>query len=354
MKALWKKHVTPASLAPGSVVYTGSPRTEPVRISVIDYDEEHLSETDDVSVEECLAFRTTRSVSWINLTGVHEADIISRIGEAYDIHPLTLEDIVHTDQRPKQDEFEAYQFVVVRMLHHRPDDDHLSSEQVGLLIGDRWVISFQEYSGDVFEPVRERIRGAKGRIRRLGADYLSYALIDTIVDHYFHVIDEIGTDIEAVEESVLGGSDDGAVEAIGRLRNKVLFVRKTVWPVREVCKDLLSAENKLVSQKVRVFFRDVEDHVLQAVEALDAQRELLAGIMDLYQTNQGNRMNEIMKLLTMIGTIFIPLSFLAGLYGMNFEVMPELGWPFGYPVLLLVMAGVATGFLFYFRRKRWL
>ncbi len=347
-----KKRQHKAGMAPGTIAFVGEARTAPVALTLINYGPEHLSERPLENAAEAVGFRATPEVSWINLDGVHDEDVIRQIGTDFGIDALVLEDIVNTGQRPKLEEYDGYLFAVVKML--RIEEGQLKSEQVSLVVGPAYVVSFQEEPGDVFDPVRERIRHGRGRIRRLGADYLAYALLDVIVDHYFVVLEHFGEQTERLEEEVTGEATEATQQRINALRRDLVLMRRAVWPVRELLLALDRSDSDLVRSETRPFLRDAYDHAVQVIEVLESLREVLSGLHDLYMSNLSNRMNEVMKVLTIIGTIFIPLTFVAGIYGMNFEYMPELGYRYAYPIALAAMLIIGIVLVFYFRRKGWI
>jgi magnesium transporter len=306
------------------------------------------------TIEECFPFRDTPTVTWINIDGLHEVGIIEKIGKHFSIHPLILEDILHTGQRPKMEDFEDYIFLVVKMFYYDEKDDEIKMEQVSLLLGSNFVISFQEREGDIFDPIRERIRNHKGRIRMMKADYLGYALLDTIVDNYFIILEKIGEDIENIEEELVTRPTPETLQTIHNLKRELIVLRKSIWPLREVVNSLERGESPLINEATGVYLRDVYDHTIQVIDTIETFRDMVSGMLDIYLSSISNKMNEVMKVLTIIATIFIPLTFVAGIYGMNFEFMPELKWHWGYFAALLVMVAVAVIMVFYFRRKRWL
>ncbi|UCC25212.1 MAG: magnesium/cobalt transporter CorA [Gemmatimonadales bacterium] len=344
---------------PGTVVYVGTERAEPARISFMDYDGDVFSEggrADErtVSLDEVLSVLDGPRTTWVNLDGIHEVEMVQGLADHLGIHRLVQEDIVHSSQRAKLEEYPDHLYLVMRMLHWDAESASVQDEQLSLVLGQGAVLTFQERRGDVFEGVRDRLRTGKGTIRSRGADYLAYALIDSVVDHYFHIIEAISDHVEALEPQVLEDPSPEALAAIHRLRREMLVIRRGVWPLRDLLSQLYRDESGFIGADTRVFLRDVYDHAVQVVDTVETLRDLVGGLMDLYLTGVSNRMNEVMKVLTIIATIFIPLSFLAGLYGMNFDSMPELHQPWGYPGLLLVMAAVAGAMLLFFRRKGWL
>jgi magnesium transporter len=349
-----------AGLPPGSLEHVGERKVENVRLTVFDYDHDTATEVHIEQVEECLPLKDRPSVTWLNVDGLHDTETLRSIGEAFHIHPLVLEDILHTDQRPKAEYFEGYVFLVLRMLYHESGATDLVSEQVSLILGDRFVISFQERPGDVFDPIRDRIKNANGRIRREGADYLAYALLDAIVDNYFVVLERVGDRIEALEDELVEAFDDFSLAVVHTLKRDMIHLRRSIWPLREVINSLSREDTRLIATTTHIYLRDVYDHTIQVIDTVESYRDLISGMVDLYMTGVSNRMNQVMKVLTIIATIFIPLTFIAGIYGMNFNPeasplnMPELNWVFGYPAVLAVMLLVVIGMFLYFKRKKWL
>ncbi len=349
LRSVKKRPGTP----PGTLVYIGPERTEPVTVRLIEYDQETLDET-VLSGPDFQEIARRRRLTWIDVDGLSDLQVTEAIGSAFHIHPLVLEDLVHTGQRSKVEEHEDYFFVVLQMLSLEADGLSVKSEQVGIILGAGYVLSFQERAGDVWEPVRERIRGKAGRIRARGADYLAYALIDAIVDHYFHILEAIADRVEELEIEVLESPAAETMREIHKLRQEMLVVRRAVWPLRELTNTLVRAESPLIEAGTEIFLRDVYDHTIQVIDTAETLREVVSGLMDLYLSSVSNRMNEIMKVLTIMASIFIPLTFLAGIYGMNFEYMPELRISWAYPALLALMATLGGGLLLFFKRRGWL
>jgi len=347
-------HVKKAGLPPGTLVHVGERKLEKIRITIIDYDESNFQERQADRVEECFQFKTTSTVTWINIDGLHDVKIIEGIGTHYNLHPLTLEDILHTGQRPKFEDLESYLFVVLMMLRFDDESQVILSEQVSLILGSNFVISFQENIGDVFDQIRDRIRNAKGKVRKMGADYLMYALLDAVVDNYFGILEKLGEKIEALEEELVDNLSDRTLQQIHRLKREMVFLRKSVWPLRELINGLDRSESDLIADSTGVYLRDVYDHTIQVIDTVESFRDMVSGMLDIYLSSISNRMNAVMKVLTIIATIFIPLTFVAGIYGMNFEHMPELKWRWGYAAVWLVMLVVAGLMVLYFKRKKWL
>jgi magnesium transporter len=292
---------------------------------------------------------------WINVDGLHEVEVLGTLGERFGLHPLVIEDILNTAQRPKLEDHGEYLFVVVKSLYHGagPDGDP-EIEQISLVLGPTYVLSFQEREGDEFEPVRDRIRTEKGRVRQAGADYLAYTLVDLIVDQYFAVLERFGDQIESLEEELILAPTPETAHAIHHLKREMALLRKSTWPLREVIGALERSESPLIRESTKPYLRDVYDHTIQVIDTVETFRDILSGMLDIYLSSVSNRMNEIMKVLTIISTLFIPLTFIAGVYGMNFEHMPELSWPWAYPAVWLVMLVIAALMVVYFYRKKWL
>ena len=320
----------------------------------MDYDETQFQEREIKEIDECFPFKETPTVTWINVDGVHDVGLIQKLGNNFDLHPLIIEDIVHTQQRPKMEESENYIYIVLKMLYFDNAQNETQVEQVSLVFGKNFVISFQEKEGDIFETIRERIRNGKGRIRKMGTDYLAYALIDAVVDHYFIILENDGEKIEELEDKVVADPKPETLQKIHRLKREMIFLRRSVWPLRELVNSLERGESPLIHKATRIYLRDVYDHTIQVIDTLETYRDMLSGMHDTYLSSISNRMNEVMKVLTIIATIFIPLTFIAGVYGMNFEFMPELKWRWAYFGVWGVIFVVAIGMVIYFKRRKWL
>jgi magnesium transporter len=355
MKRLFKKASQKAGQPPGTLTWVGDKRQETVEISVIDYNESAFSERDiSGDLETGFEKKYADNVKWININGIHDIDIIEAVGNYYGIHPLVLEDILNTEQAPKIERFDDYLFVTLKMMYYTEPSEFVNFEHISFIFGDGYVISFQEQKGDVFDAVRDRLRTAKGRIRKSRADYLLYALIDSIVDNYFVVLDRFGVSIEDMEIEVLDEPTESTAQNIHTLKREIISLRRSIWPIREIIKQLEKDDSGLIQNKTIPYLRDVYDHTIQIVDTIEALRDLVSGLLDIYLSSMSNKMNEIMKILTIISTTFIPLTFIAGVYGMNFQHMPELGWKWSYPLVWLVMIVVAILMLRFFRKKEWL
>ena len=354
MPELIKKRSKKLGLPPGSLVPVTDQQAKSAKVTVIDYDASSLQEKTVEDITECFPYKDTPTVTWINVDSVADPHTVHAIGEHFGLHPLIQEDILNTDQRPKLEDFGQYIYISLKMLRLDPHDKSLVVEQISLILGSGFVISFQELEGDVFELIRQRIRSGKGRIREMGTDYLVYCLIDAIVDGYFAILERASDQIETLEEELMSDPKPKILQAVHKLKRESLFLRKAVWPLREVINTFQRTESKLVSDQISLYLRDVFDHTIQVIDTTETLRDMLAGMVEIYLSSLSNRMNEVMKVLTIIATIFIPLTFIAGVYGMNFQHMPELAWPWAYPFVWLVMISVALGMITYFHKKRWL
>jgi len=344
---------------PGSspgVIQVAEDSSKPA-ISVIAYGPDSISESAVESVRDLAGMKGRYPVLWVNVDGLGDAGTLYEIGEIFGLHSLALEDVVHVPQRPKVEEYDDHLFIVTRMVKSSTD---AVTEQLGIFVGKDYLITFQQFPGDCLDPVRERLRKQKGRVRQMGPDYLAYAILDAVVDFYFPVLESYGEKLEEIESEVLEKASKDTPAGIHAIRHDLLSLRKSLWPMRELLNSLMRDETPLVRESTRVYLRDCHDHVLQLVDLVENYREMNSALMDLHLSSVSNRMNEVMKVLTMIATIFIPLGFIAGLYGMNFNPaaspfnMPELDWYFGYPFALGMMLIVTVGLIIYFRHKGWL
>lgn len=353
MPRLMKKRSDKAGLPPGTLVHIGEKRAEKTKVTVFNYDEAHFQEKAAAAIGEFLPVPETAGITWINLDSLHDVGMIEELGKNFGLHPLLLEDILNTEQRPKMEDHGDYVFIVVKMLSYNGTKNEISVEQVSIILGPRIVISLQEREGDVFDFIRERIRNNKGRIRKMGADYLAYGLVDAIVDHYFIILEKMGEQIEALEEELVSNPTTETLKGIHVLKRELIILRKAVWPLREVVTGLERGDSPLIHESTCIYLRDVYDHTIQIIDTIETYREMVSGMLDIYLSSVSNRLNEVMKVLTIITTLFIPLSFVAGIYGMNFKYMPELEWQWGYPFVLGLMATLGLLLLIYFRRRKW-
>jgi len=353
-KAL-RKRSQKTGLPPGSLVHIGRQRMEKTKITVIDYDETQFVEQDFSAIEACFPFKDRSTVTWINIDGIQQTDILEKIGSCFSLHPLVMEDILNTEQRPKIENYGEYLYLVLKMLYYDDAANIVSTEQISLIVGQNYVISFQEgIEGDVFGHVRERLRNEKGRARKLGADYLAYSLVDAIVDNYFAIIEKLGENIEVIEEKLVTNPTTQTLHEIHNLKREMIYLRKAVWPLREVISSLERGETPLIHDATRLYLRDVYDHTIQVIDTTETYRDMVSGMLDIYLSSISNRLNAVMKVLTIIATIFMPLTFIAGVYGMNFKHMPELEWRYGYFLIWGVMILIGVFMLIYFRKKKWL
>lgn len=351
---LTQKSSKKRGLPPGTLVHIGERKVDKPKITIIDYNEEQYEEKEVESVEKCKKYKDKPSVTWINVDGIHQVEHIEKIGKSFDLHPLLLEDVVNTEHRPKMDHYKDYIFLVLKMFSYDIQEKEIKAEQVSLILGPNYVISFQERAGDVFDRVRERLRKGKGRIRKQGADYLAYTLIDTVVDEYFVIMENISEVIESLDEELVKEPTAITSQKIHKLKRELIFLRKSVWPLRDMISSLEREGSPLIKESTAVYLRDVYDHSIQAIDTVETFREMISGMLDTYLSSISNRMNEVMKILTIIATIFIPLTFIAGVYGMNFKYMPELEWRYGYFAILGIMLAVVIFMVFYFKKKKWL
>lgn len=350
-----RKSYKTVNRSPGTVHYRGKKQSSITNVEIINYSKDRYNKIETTKVEDAFHFKKSDQVTWINVNGLNNTSEIEKLGGHYELHPLTLEDIVNTNHRPKIDEFDDYLFIVLKMLYYK-NDDELIYEQVSLVVGKTYVLTFQEADGDVFNDLRDRISSGKGRIRGLGSDYLMYAILDAVVDHYLTVIDALGDVIEDMEDRVFEGSSDSnqTPTKIQALKREILKIRRSVFPMRDVIKHLDNIDHPIVDIKTHNFLRDLYDHIIQVNEYIEMYREMIWSMLDMYMTLISNKMNEVMKVLTIIATIFIPLTFIAGIYGMNFDNMPELHYRYSYFILLGIMFGIFVMMLIYFRKKKWL
>jgi len=354
MLRLTKKRSAKIGLPPGTLIHIGERKTEKVRIRILDYDEAQFEEKEAKTIEECFPFKDKSTITWINIDGIHQVEIIEKLGNYFGLHPLLLEDILNTEQRPKMEDYGDYIFIVLKMLYLGEANNEIEAEQVSLILGSNFVISFQERGRDVFEPVRDRIRNAKGRIRKAGADYLAYTLLDAIVDNYFIILESLGETMEETEEQLTTNPNPETLQLIHALKKEMIFLRKSIWPLREVISGLERCESSLIHESTGAYLRDVYDHTIQIIDTVESFRDMISGMLDIYLSSISNKMNEVMKVLTIFASIFIPLTFVAGVYGMNFSFMPELKWQWGYFGILGVMALVGISLAVYFKRRKWL
>lgn len=348
-----KTRSSKAGLPPGTPIHIGVQKREQPVLRVLTYHEGGVEEKTASTVSECVQAIGGHHLTWISVRGLHDIDLLQQLSGALHIHPLVVEDIANTEQRPKFEDYETYNFLVLKWIQQIPVSKELAIEQISIIQGANLLVSFEEGPDDIFQAVRNRIHGGKGQIRNLGTDYLAYALIDAVVDHYFIVLESLGEVIEDFEGHLITHPNPENLHKLHRLKQDMILLRKAVWPCREVIAKLERGESPLLTPATGIYFRDVYDHTIQVIESTETYRDMLASMLDIYLSSMSNKLNETMKVLTMMATLFIPLTFIAGIYGMNFTYMPELEWPWGYPAVLAVMVSLAGGMLWFFRRKHW-
>ena len=340
---------------PGTLVHTGRARLHEARIQIMVYRDGQCEDLPSAAVEDVFPLREPPWVTWVNVDGVHDVELVRALGEKAGFHPLLLEDIVATSQRPKHEEYDSQVYLVLRMLAYDRDRAEINEDQLSLVLGPNYVFTFQEQPGDMFDRLRDRLRAGKGTLpARHGADFLAYALMDAVVDEYFTVLESIGDRIEDLEAEVVEHPDPHTLSEIHSVKRELIVMRRAVWPLRDVFNTLIRDESQLISDETRVFLRDAYDHAIRVIDTVETLRDLLSGMVDLYVTTVSHRLNEIIKVLTIISTIFIPLTFIVGVYGMNFTHMPEIAYRWSYPILWGIMILIAAGMLVFFRRKRWI
>ena len=352
------KRYHPPGTHPGTLLHEGVPAPTPPRISLIDYSDTVLEEVPDITPEQCLAYLDRPTISWIHVQGDADAETLRQLGASFNLHKLALEDIVNSGQRPKCELYEGQLFTI--LSHPILEDDYGGTEQVSLFLGTNVVFSFHEGKHDPFEPVRKRLRRHAGRIRRERPDYLLYALIDLVIDQSFPVLERFGLELEEVEEELLEAPTKETMRRLHELKRDALLLRRMLWPQRDVINRLVRDEEYPIGEEIKPYFRDCYDHTMQIMDLLETYRDMTTGMLDLYLSSVSNRLNETMRVLTVIATIFIPLTFVVGVYGMNFGSksdspwnMPELNWYYGYPLIWLVMIAIGGGLLYLFRRRGW-
>jgi magnesium transporter len=358
MKHVFKRSQT-AGLSPGTLVHVGEKMIGEPRLRLFHYTKDRSVEKDLQHIEEAFSFPEQGAVTWINIDGLHRVDILETIGRKYDIHPLVLEDILNTAQRPKMEAHPKFLFTVIKMMEIDERTQDIQIEQMSIILAENLVISFQEAEGDIFDSLRARIRNNDSRLRAHGSDYLFYRLMDIVVDNYFVILERLGEKIEDLESRLLGNPSREVLHEIHKLKRELIFVRRSVWPLREVISGLQRHETSMIRDETKLYLRDIYDHTIQVIDTMESYRDMVSGMIDIYLSSQGNKMNEVMKTLTIMASIFIPLTFIAGIYGMNFSPdagplnMPELNWSFGYPAALAVMGAIAGGLVVFFKRKKW-
>ena len=354
MARFFKEREKNKGLAPGALIFIGRKKMDEAKIRLIDFDQNNLHEDNLETIQQGKEFKDSDTVTWINIYGLHDIDLIRQVGEILDLHPLILEDILNTGQRPKIEEFDNCIFIVLKMLQYDDGEQRINSDQLSMVISQKFLITFQEIPQDVFEPVRERMRKKKGRVRSSGVDFLAYSLLDTVVDNYIYAIEKLGGQIEDLEDEVLSKPKPDTLETITTFKRELNFLRKSVRPATEMILKLGKLDTDVIGHEVVPFLRDLQDLITHATEAIETYREMLSDQLNTYNSTLSNRMNEVMKVLTIFASIFIPLTFIAGIYGTNFEYLPELKYKYSYFIFWGVMIAVALSMLVYFRKKEWI
>jgi magnesium transporter len=340
-------------LPPGSVVYVGEQKTEKVKIIVTEYDENDVETYEIKSVDEIEPFTDTPQVTWVSVCGLHETEFLIQIGEKFKVHPLVLEDILNTETRPKIEITDDYLFIVMKLIIYNNEQQIFESEQVSFILGKNFIFSFTEKSDEIFNPVKERIKNQLGKVRKRGSDYLLYALMDIVVDQYFLALENVEGKIELLDDEVINNPENTKANNIYNLKNILLMLRRSATPTREIVSQLIKDDTDLIVTATEPYLRDLYDHIIHITESIELQREITTGLMETYLSMTSNKMNEVMKVLTVIATIFIPLTFIVGIYGMNFKFMPELDVPWAYYAVWVVMLAIVVMMVIYFRKKKW-
>lgn len=354
LRKIFRTKKKPAGLPPGTLIYTGEKRAQNVRVNLIDYKGDTITEHEITDPDECKNLIKSDTISWVDIEGISDVQLVQKVSESLGLHPLVMEDILNVDQRSKMEEFENYVYIVLKMFHVNKSTAEIVPEQVSIILGKNFVATFQEgIEGDTFHEVRERIRSNKGVINKMTSDYLLYSLVDSMIDSYFALLDVLGDKIESLEEQLVNDPVKETLSTIYALKREMLYLRKTVWPLREVISRLERGESDLVRKDTHLYLRDVYDHTMNVLDTIETYRDMLTSMVDIYLSSFSNKLNETMKYLALISTIFIPMTFIASIYGMNFDLMPELRWAHGYWFALGLMFTIGFGFFMYFKSKKW-
>lgn len=343
-----------SGLPPGTLVHVGEVHPHEHIISVLHYNETTLKKHPINSIEELLPYKASDAITWVIIDGLKDISIIEAIGHYFEIHPLVLEDILNTHQRPKFEEFDDYLYIVIKAISLQSNKINIEYEQISLLVLDNFVFTFMEKPDNLFDPILHRLDNDKSQIRKLGADYLAYIIMDTVVDEYFVLQDAFDELIESVEDKLLSDPSAETLASIQKIKRELIFLRRSISPLRELLATIHRSESSLLNEKTKRYFGDVYDHAIRIIEAIESHRDLIGGMLDIYLSSLSNKMNETMKVLTVFASIFIPLTFVAGVYGMNFEYMPELKWRWSYPLLWVFFISVSAFLLRFFRKNKWL
>lgn len=344
-----------AGLPPGSLIHVGDVLESKSKITLIDYSKANVEERELLSLDEILEYKDSATVTWVIIEGLTDVAVVEEIGQSFGIHQLVLEDILNTHQRPKFEEYENYLYIVLKSLQSESEQFTVVYEQISLLVLNNFVFTFKEKRDELLHPVLERIKTSKGRLRNMGSDYLAYAILDTVVDQNFILLDSLDEAITLLEDSLLAAEPGkNTLNTIQKLKREIISIRRHISPIRELMAEMLRCESELISEKTHIYLRDVSDHAIRVIESIELYRDILSGLLDIYISSVSNKMNEVMKVLTVFASIFIPLTFLAGIYGMNFEYMPELKWKWAYPALWTAFITIPVVLLIYFKRRKWL
>lgn len=353
MPRFHKKRSVSRGTQPGSLILIGQKKQEKVRIRVMKYNTDDLIERECSSLEEAFSFIDDNGIAWINVDGLHDPELISGIGSRFNISPLLLEDFMNTDHRPKFEEQEDQLFIIAKLLTYNRESNRINSDQLSVILGRGYVLTLQEIVGTHFDPVRERIRRTKSRSRIIYPDYLAYALLDCMVDNYMEIIGDIGEQIEKLDEEVLTNPGKETVAKFHSYRTEMNFLRRTMKPMKEISYAFLRSDSVILRDVTREYIKDLNDHVISSIESIDSYQLIIMDQMNIYNASISNKANEIMKTLTIFASLFIPLTFVAGIYGMNFEIIPELKWQWGYLFFWIIVILLGGGLVIYFRRKKW-
>jgi len=353
MVRISKKRSSKAGMPAGSLIHIGERKVDKIKIKLINYGEHDYIEQDIENIAQCFEFKDDKTITWINIDGIHDTDMLSKLGDCFGFHPLILEDILNTEQRPKVEDFTDYIYVVLKMIDYEKNLKEVTFDQVSIILGKNYLISLHERPLDIYETVKNTLKKDRSKIRKAGSDYLAYLLMDSIIDNYFSVLENVGERIENIENKIITNPSPKTLKATHNLKRDMLFMRKSVWPLREVISKLERGEISLIKNSTRIYIRDIYDHIIQVIDTIETYRDMLSGMIDIYLSSISNRLNEVVKILTIISTIFIPITFIASIYGMNFKFIPEFSWKWSYPVVWFIMLAVIITMVIYFKRKKW-
>lgn len=340
-------------ISPDALVFRGKKRTDNVRLRIIDYDAENLNEVELKNIQEASAYNHPKTTTWFNIDGLHDEGIMLEISKIFEVDTLILSDVLNTHARPKMQDYDNSIFISLKMLKYDEDNNRIHAENLVLIIKDNVLLTFQERQGDVFEPVRERIRKNRKRIRTSGTDYLAFALLDIVIENYIYIISRIGEKIESIEDKLIGANENSIIHEINTYKREIQYLRKLIKPSQDLLINLVKLDSELLKENTYVHFKELQDNINHAIESLDSYREILSDQLNIFHTNVSDKLNDIMKFLTIFSVIFIPLTFIAGIYGTNFDNVPELHYKYSYFIMWGVMVFITTGMIIYFKRKKW-